>query len=242
MANGSILPPDIRAEMEKKKAPGGTAVSPGGIGGRARANAATAHQREVAMGRAPEDDDAPEKPAPEQPEEKEEHRCPNPRCSIKAEPGWFFCPNCGTDLVAEGASKRLGIELTDADVQDYLFKGYIVRDIKILGKHTATLRSSQAKDLKAIDNYIINGDWGKDEKGQEKQLSDFLLRQMNALCLTAMAVQKIDGQSIGETLKDRVAWMEERGSAFVDILAQRVTLFNRAITEYLKREDSLLGS
>jgi hypothetical protein len=62
------------------------------------------------------------------------------------------------------------------------------------------------------------------------------------MCITAMAIQKIDGTSIGEDLISRVAWLEERGSAFVDILATRVTLFNRAITEYLRKEDALSGS
>jgi len=235
-----MLPPDIREQMDKQKSRAGVPTSPGGVGGRVPANAATAHQRQVAMGRGEEE---PEQAAPPKEEEKvEEVRCPEPACGIKAENDWIFCARCGTDLIAGGAAKRLGVTITEDDVQDYLFKGYVVRDIKILGKHVATMRSSQTRDLKEIDSFIMNGDWSKDEKGNEHQVSDFFLRQMNALCITAMAVRKIDGSSIGESLADRVAWMEERGSAFVDMLATKVQLFNRAITEHLKKEDALQGS
>lgn len=217
-------------------------ASVGGIGGRSPENAATAHQRNVAMGREEEEEEIVTSSPKEEVEKDKVTTCPNTLCNNKLESSWKFCPRCGDDVGADGAAGKIGIKLDESDLQDYLFKGYVVRDLKILGKHTMTTRSSQAKDLKEIDDHIINGDWQKDEKGAERQVSDFMLRQMNALCLTAMAVQKIDGKSIGEDLETRVAWLEERGSAFVDMLATRVTLFNRAITEYLKKEDALLGS
>jgi hypothetical protein len=88
----------------------------------------------------------------------------------------------------------------------------------------------------------MNGDWGKKDDGSERRVSDFYLRQMNALCVTASAVTKVDGESIGDSLEKRLAWMNERGSSFVDIVSQRVTLFNQALTEFLRSEDSILGS
>lgn len=238
MSNGSILPPDIRESMEKNKQ--SPEASAGGIGGRVAANATTAHQRNVAMGQDPDDD--PVVSSTKKEEETQPSICPNAACNLETETTWGYCPKCGTDLVKGGTEKRLGIKLDVDDIQDYLFKGFVVRDLKILGKHSMTVRSSQAKDLREIDDFIINGTWLKDEDGNEKQVSDFMIRQMNALCLTAMAVQKVDGKSIGEDLAARVLWIEEKGSAFVDMMATRVTLFNRALTELLKKEDALLGS
>ena len=243
MANGSILPPDIREEVKKQQPKAGHQVSPGGIGGRARGNAATAHQREVALGRHEEDL---EEPAVQEEASdvhtEESKKCASATCTAELEPQWEYCPRCGADQIRGGAAKKLGIEFSEEDIQDYLFKGYVIRDIKILGKHTATMRSSQAKDLGEIDEVIMNGKWMKTKEGKDKQISDFYLRQMNAMALTAIAVRKVGGQSIGETLEERMDWLQERGSAFVDILAQKVTLFNRALTEYLKEEDSVLGS
>jgi len=65
---------------------------------------------------------------------------------------------------------------------------------------------------------------------------------MNAMAIAAMAVQKLDGQSIGESLTDKMKWFEERGSGFVDLVSSKVTLFNQALTDHLKKEDSFSGS
>lgn len=237
---GSVLPPDIREQMEKsnQRKP---ETSVGGIGGRSQENASTAHQRNVAMGREEQDESLVNPNVPIKAKEEPIATCANVLCNSDLEIGWTFCPKCGGDVSKPDAAKQIGIEIGDADLQDYLFKGYVVKDLKLLGSHTVTLRSSQAKDLKEIDDLIVNGDWLKDGKGNERQVSDYMLRQMNALCLTAMSVQKVDNKSIGESLEDRVAWLEERGSAFVDMLAERVRLFNISITEYIKKEDSILG-
>jgi hypothetical protein len=239
--DGSGLPQDIREQMENQKPPG-VPQSPGGIGGRAKGNAATAYQRNVAMGQK-DDTDEPVTAEADVPEAEETNPiCPNSICNAKTAGGDNFCARCGTDLITGGAERKLGIKLTEEDLQDYIFKGYVVRDLKVLGKHKITVRSSQASDLGKIDDFIVNGEWSKDKEGNERQVSDFMLRQMNAMCLAAMAIQKFDGTSLGESLGERVAWLEEKGSALVDMFATRVTLYNRAITEYLKKEDSLLGS
>lgn len=227
MSNGSILPPDIQEQMAKKP----RSVLPG-IGSAAPENAAPRRA-------APE----PEAATPAAKEEEADTTCKSTFCNATVSPDAAFCSRCGFDQMRGGLIKKLGIEpFTDEDVQDYVFKGYVVRDVMILGRYKATMRSSQAKDLKEIDSYIMNGSWSKSDDGKERQVSDFFLRQMNALCVTAMSVQKIDGQSIGNTLSERMTWLEERGSAFVDILAQKTSLFNQALTDHLKKEDTLSGS
>ena len=168
--------------------------------------------------------------------------CTNSGCRIDVLPEWNFCPKCNADLLRGGPAKKLGVEYTEDDLSDYLFKGYIVKQIKVLGKHTATLKSQQPKELEAIDNYIMNGDWGKSEDGTDRKVSEFYMRQMNAMCMTASALVKVDGESIGATLPDRMKWLQERGTNFVDILSSRVVLFNKSLAEYLKKEDTILGS
>lgn len=240
MAGESVLPQDVREELAKQEQRTNAQPS-GGIGGAAPENRATAQQRRTAMGEPPVEE---EPAAEEKPAEEEELAkvCPNAVCQIALDDKWRYCASCGHDLVREGALKRLGLTFTEGDVQDYLFKGYIVRELTILGKYKIVARSSQTKDLNDVDDYIMNGDWLKDEKGTEKQVSDFMMRQVNVLCITAMSVQKFDGKSIGEKLVDRIKWFEERGAAFTDLAASKVTLFNQALTDYLKKEDNILGS
>lgn len=226
-----MLPPDVREQMTPKRR--------GGIGAAAAENAASARARDVAMG------DVPEEPK-EKPQEKKEDApdlkvCPRRSCKQELDSDWSFCARCGTDLLRGGPGKRLGVEFTEEDVQDYLFKGYVVREIKVLGKHVVTLKSSQPKDLEEIDNYLMNGDWTKDAEGNQRAISDFYLQQVNSLAVTAAAVQKIDGKPIGNTVVERLEWLKERGSAFVDLLSQRAVWFNQALTEYLKNEDNILG-
>lgn len=231
MSNTSILPPDIQEQMGKRKIP---TPAPGGIGSAAPENNPT---RRSMM------EDGAEAPKAEPSVVEEDKVCKSAYCHAELAPEAYFCSKCGFDQLRGGIMKRLGIEpFTEEDIQDYIFRGYVVRDVKILGKHTITMRTSQAKDLKEIDAFIMNGTWTKTSEGKEKQVSEFFLRQMNALTVTAMSIQKVNGQSIGSTLDERMKWLEERGSAFVDLLAQKTSLFNQALTDHLKKEDTLSGS
>jgi len=232
MSNESILPPDIQEQVAKQKP-----RSPiPGIGSSAPENAPTRRLMK---------NDVEDEPTPRAPVEEadEETTCKSNYCNSHVPMDAAFCSKCGFDQLRGGVMKKLGLDpFTDEDVQDYIFRGYVVRDLKVIGKHTVTMRSSQAKDLREIDTYIMTGSWSKGADGKERQISEFFLRQMNALCMTAMSIQKVDGQSIGQTLQDRMTWLEERGSAFVDILAQKTSLFNQALTDHLKKEDTFSGS
>jgi hypothetical protein len=214
-----MLPPDIQEQVAKRR----------GVGAAAPEN-----------NKKP----APETPAPPKPPSTDEAalECKNNSCQSPLASDALYCHRCGYDQLRGDLTKKLGIDpFGEEDVQNYVFRGYVVREIKVMGKHSITVRSSQAKDLKEIDNFIMNGSWSKTE-GKERNVSEFFLRQMNALALTAMSVQKVDGQSIGATIDERVNWLEERGAAFVDLIAQKTTLFNQALVDHLKKEDSISGS
>lgn len=235
--SGSMLPPDIREQMKQKPAAAPRGGGSGGIGAGAPENATSARARAQALG------------VPDQPEEAavaappvvdELKACP--RCRVELDPEWNFCGKCGADLVRGGAAKYLGITFTEEDVQDYLFRGFVAREVKVFGKFAATMKSSQPSDVDEIDKYVMTGPWRKDAAGKDRQVSNFYLEQINTLCMTAACVQKFNGESIGATLDARMGWLMARGSALVDALGQRAILFNRAITDHLKAADTILGS
>ena len=239
MANGVGLPADI-VEQAKKH-------GQQGIGSGAKENSHTAGQRNAAMNvSAPEEAVAKPEPEPEpespKPEVETNPECTNEICKKPVKDDWNFCPFCKTDLLKGGAIKQLGIVFTEEDVEEYIFKGCIVKEINFLGKRKATVKTSQSEDFAAIDDYIMNGDWAKKKDGSDRIISDFYTRQMNAICMTASCLMKIEGESIGETLPDRVAWLQQKGSTLVDTLTANASLFNQAFSEHLKKEDTIPGS
>lgn len=236
---GSMLPPDIREQVARQSR---QASGHAGIGGAAQENQASSQRRNAAVN--PDsivDDQA--KPVPAAPEKPEELKaCPNPRCLVDLVDEWSFCAKCGTDLMRGGTEKALGITWTDQDVSDYLFRGYVLRDLKLLGNHKITVRSAQPQDMDEIDSYLMEGEWIKTKDGGRRNISQLYLQQMNSLCVTASCLLKFDGESIGNTLAERVKYLRERGAALVDMMANRVQLFNKSITEHIRKEDTISGS
>lgn len=236
MAISRGLPPDIQERM---------AQPAGGVGGAAAENTKAAIYRQQALHPdAPVTEPEPEKkPEPKAAESDSDLKvCPNPTCPQKLVREWLFCSRCGSNLLRNGAAKQIGIELTEEDLHDYLFRGYVMRDIKILGKHVATFKSSQPKELREIDDYMMNGSWGKDENGRDRKISEFYMRQLNAMCMAAASIVKLDGEAIGVSFSERIDWMQNRGSAFVDLVSQKAALFNQSVTEFLKDQETVLGS
>lgn len=230
------LPPDVRQQLEKQRS-----GAPGGVGSGAKENLLSASARAAAMGvPVPEAEEA--KPAAkESPAEDLLKTCPNDKCRTDLDDKWGFCAKCGTDLLRSGAAKRLGISFEDRDVEDYLFKGYITREIKVYNRFSLLIRSSQTSDTAEIDTYLM-GRLKEHEKAGGGEMSQFLYSNLLNLAYASMAVAKLNGESTGETLAQRMAWFESKGSAFVDLVWQKVTLFNRAWTEYLRKQDSISGS
>lgn len=231
---GSMIPPDLRAGAERTR-------GSGGIGGRARENTSAAAARAVAMGELPPEAQEAE-PAQEEiaPPEASATECQ--RCNGKVEKEWEFCSRCGTDLARKGAAKALGIEFGDDDVEAYIFKGFVTRTIKFLGTHSLTLRSSMSSDMKAIDNYLINGEWRKTKDGKELGVGQSYVYQLSILCTTAACLVQVDGTDIGKDLEARIKYLHDRGSAFCDMISERVILFNRAVTRFMEAKNTLSGS
>ena len=233
--NGSLLPPDLRRKMESREAIG--PVPHRGIGGAARENMAEAEARARAFG------DAPPPPASDAPAEAKKEEEPArlehcPGCKAVVADEWSFCARCGRDLIADRDPVAwLGVTpFTLDDVERYVFKGFIVRDVPLLGKHKLRVKSSQPCDLKDVDKYFMEGEY------KDKPLSQDLYNQLHRMATVAASTFSLDDQPIGEKLADKMAWLEERGSAFVDMVTYRVAVFNRAWTRYLEDQNRVLGS
>lgn len=240
MSTASDLPPDIQKKLDaSRRGPAG------GIGARAAENSQAARARAVAMGEPVDDQesvaDAIKAAAhPETLDDPPLEACP--RCSAKADEQSNFCNKCGMDLMRGDFGARIGVEFDEKDIEDYVFRGFVMRDLKIYGNHTITVKSSQPTDSRDVDDHQMNGDWRKEKDGKTpKPTSDFMIRDQYNLALTATLVLKFDGKSIGDTVKDRIKWLESHGSALVDTLAKRAIWFNRALTAHLQKADVLEG-
>jgi len=242
MRNDIGLPPDIRENMEEQQQRPAAKREMGGIGASAHENTRAAQSRDFAVSGGSATAVTEEQSADPAEKSEELRICPNGNCEIELNDEWFYCAKCGADLLRGGLEERLGIKFDEDDISDYIFKGYILKEVKILGKHTALLKTSQPKDLDEIDGFIMDGNWSKGPKGKDRKVSDFYLQQMNTLAIAAASLQGIDNTSIGETLPEKVNYLSDRGSAFVDRLTERVSLYNQALAEFLKKEDTIPGS
>lgn len=232
---GSVLPPDVRAAMEKQAG----VRRGGGIGSAIPENADAARARAQAMDQKLDESEEEADAASEPKEDLNIKVCPN--CTKTLQDEWTFCAKCGADLIRGGAAKKLGIEWTEDDLQNYVFKGFVVREIPFL-KSTISIRSSIGADTGEIDLYLMEGSWRKDEKGKDRVISEMLVRQMQTLAITASCLHKFGGESIGNTLEERAKYLLERGAAMADMLNQRVVLFNTALNIYLRKADTFSGS
>jgi hypothetical protein len=227
---GSLLPPDLRKQAEARPA------LHRGIGGAARENAAQAAARAQAFGQPSPTAADEDKVEPDDEPKAKLEQCPGCRAALDDE--WNFCAKCGRDLVGDrDPVKWLSIKpFVTEDVEEWLFKGYIVRDLPIVGEHKIRVKSSQPRDLKEVDAYFLNGEY------KDKPLSQDLYKQLHTMATVAASVSSLDDKSIGDKLGERMAWLEERGSAFVDMVTYRVAVFNRAWTRYVEAKNRLMGS
>ena len=227
---GSMIPSDLRQAAEAQSRAGSR-----GIGGAAQENASASASRDRAMGMSPEQAKAEEE---EEQAKAEAPPPPCPRCKVQPEKEHNFCSKCGQDLVpAENLLERLGIQpLTDDDMNDYLFKGYIEKEIPVLGRK-ATIRTTIPKDSRDIDAwFMVTGPY------KDKQLSGTLYQQLYNMATMAVATSAFDGIRMGDTLDKRMAWWDDKGAMLADLMFARVRWLNIVFSEFAKKKDTLPGS
>lgn len=213
------LPPDLRKQ--------------GGVGVAARENRASAVARAAATGAPIEAEDVKEQ-AESVAEKEADVKIPVcPRCQKKCPEDYNFCANCGRDLGTDPI-KLLGIEFTDDDLDEYIFRGFLVKTVKVIGKDLV-VRSSLAQDHRDLSDYLMTH-WS------DKELTSDFWENLKGSAAISCGVVSFDGKSIGDDLHDRVDWMMKRGAAFHDMISKKVVLFNRAVTEWLNKKNTFLAS
>lgn len=235
--NQSTLPPDVRTEMDKRR---GQAA--GGVGSGARENAASAAARRATEG--------PETAEAEPGEAIDDSPCSN--CKAELEPGWKFCAGCGANVaIQKRPEDALGIEFTDKDLEDYVFKGFVAKELPVIGNFKVMVKSFQSDEAAVVDRWIMN-------TGDDKvKRSQYYENQLFGIAQTAVGILKFDGSPLptGEKKKGatkaeqdladltaKIAFLTSKGAALSDLLTRRVVLFNRAVTSWIQKKNPIQGS
>lgn len=159
-------------------------------------------------------------------EEKKDALKPCPRCKVSTIEDHNFCFNCGFDNKKRRAAAALGIEVTDDDVQDYLFKGHIVKAIPFMEKHTVTFKTSQSKEVDEADELT-------EKHFEGRKPSDIEWLNYRSKVLIAFGWMKLDGASIGGSPKERLEYIQGHGSQLLELVGRKYKLFTDAIAEVL---------
>jgi len=227
MASIEDLPADLRGDLGPPRVALGIAApreKPGGgtfIGGKAREYGANPPTPPV---------------APVVPEEavKEKAEVPKiaepcPRCEKVVGPDSNFCQNCGLDFKRRRSADQLGIEIAKDEIDDYLFKGFVVKAVNLFGEHIATFKSVQAGEIDQADELTAKYFEGK-------KPTDLEWLNYRSKCLISFGWLKLDGKPIGESPEKRLAWVQNAGSQLVDLVGKKFNLFNQCLTEVLNSD------
>ena len=217
MASVEDLPPDLRGRIGTKP------IAPlTGPSGRPFIGSATTEYQ----GKAPESDRlADAVSAPSQPKaDKTLKTCP--RCKVSTIEDNNFCFNCGFDNKKQKACDALGIKITDEDVQDYLFKGHIVKSVPLVGDHVLTFKTSQSREVDEADELT-------EKHFKDRRPSDIEWLNYRSKILIAFGWMKLDGASIGGSAKERLEYIQGHGSQLLEMVGRKYKLFTDAIAEVL---------
>lgn len=149
-----------------------------------------------------------------------------PRCKVSTIEDHYFCSNCGYDNKKRPAAEALGIKVTDEDVQDYLFKGHIVKSVPLVGNHVLTFKTSQSREVDEADELT-------EKHFEGRRPSDIEWLNYRSKVLIAFGWMKLDGASIGGSPKERLEYIDGHGSQLLELVGKKYKLFTDAIAEVL---------
>lgn len=149
-----------------------------------------------------------------------------PRCKVSTVEDHNFCSNCGFDNKKRRPADTLGIEITDEDVQNYLFKGHIVKSVPLLGQHVLTFKTSQSQEVDEADELT-------EKHFEGRRPSDIEWLNYRSKVLIAFGWVKLDGAGIGNSAKERLEYIQGHGSQMLETVGRKYKLFQDAISEVL---------
>jgi len=165
-------------------------------------------------------------------ETKETTECNS--CLKEIEKDLSYCPHCGLKNGDRPAKLDLGVEISDSDLEHYLFDGIIKKDMEVVkGKLTVTLKTLTVKEEKDINKLLA------EKMKQDGGLTQKEYQDEQASIMTAFQLEFINGKPIGDTSDKRIEYIENLGSLLLNVIIAKVNLFNRAVEEILREPDKV---
>jgi hypothetical protein len=214
--------------------PGTPTANPHGrsfIGGKSKEFQAARRTPTGAKMAAPPDTEEPQKPAEE--EAPEETGIPCSSCGADVQEDHLFCSMCGLEQGRKDVIKALGVELTEEDLSEYIFKGYLVKDIPLVHGKMGTFKTLLPIEANACEDAIT-------DRFKDKDATNTQWTNVYAQMYLSYGWIKFDGNSLGETPEKRSEFIDKSiGVHLLDIASKKWSLFNRAIAALLEDPDAL---
>lgn len=170
------------------------------------------------------------KPEPEEPD-KELSTCS--RCSFAVPDGAVFCPACGMELDRHGLAKALGITLDEKDLSDYLFQGYLVKEVPLVHGKMALFKTLLPSESEKIEQMMM-------ERFGNDQVTNKLWVNAYSIITLSYGWVKFDDTGFGDTPEKRFEHIQERtGAHLVDLASLKWNQFNRAVGAMLEDPEAI---
>ena len=162
-------------------------------------------------------------------EKEKDNKCP--ACGADTEEDFSFCGMCGVELGRKDVAKAIGIKLTDEDVSEYFFKGYLVKEIEIAHGKKGVFKTLLPKEMDDLESKMM-------ERFKNRDVSQAQWANISAITGLSYGWIKFDGLSFGETAADRFEYlMEKMGPHVIDIASKKWTILNRSVQAMLEDPD-----
>lgn len=169
----------------------------------------------------------PEKESPKK--EEKDDKCPACGESVKEE--YLFCMQCGVELGRKDVAKAIGVKLTEEDVSEYFFKGYLVKEIEIAHGKKGLFKTLLPREMDELESKMM-------ERFRDKDVSQAQWSNVSAITGLSYGWVKFDGVSLGETPDSRFEYlMGKMGPHVIDIASKKWTILNRSVQAMLEDPD-----
>lgn len=222
--------------MEKQSAPRVHIPQNAGIpthtpDGKAFIGAKSKEFQQMAGAPPPEKMAIPEEPPKKEEPKEEKNLCRG--CGSDIEKECNYCPFCGLEQETGNASKGLGIKLSDEELSEYFFQGYLVKEISLVRDKKAIFKTLLPFEATEVEKKVM--DVLKDGDATQRQWQNIV-----ALVNLSYGWIKFDNQSLGETPPERYKRLDTTiGTHLIDIASRKWTLFNRSVQQMLEDPDAL---
>lgn len=132
--------------------------------------------------------------------------------------------------------EELGIELSDADIRNYIFRGQISKDIEVVkGMMTVKLKTLRGEELQEIDSRMakIRDDGKHTARGLENE---------EAMVTLSYAWTHADGKELGLTPADREPKIRKMGAMFLERTANARQALDTLLRLVLQDRDAVKKS